>query len=266
MKQLAQTGSAVVIAVDYSATGRTTGTFADLATQLTSPVNFWLTELPPNTTDGNDLVKTWVAEATQLEDDVVAVLGFCTGAVYAAEIVKVLETTQDQAPRLILFDPEHSSDTLLVNQFGHIVTGKLATAITEAERERLINAAATAKNELSGSALAAQLGQLLVAPITAGLEAMDLGTRMTESLMTTVQGYLTYLGGAVELDVGPAWRSALALSSSTADCGLDLISPADRLVAVERELQLPVVYADLLRDSRTAQILDQHLELSQVAS
>lgn len=246
----------VVVAVDYTASGRTIGTFADLSRLLTVPLGaFFVTDAFPGHT-GVDTVTHWVDRISDGIGRVDAVLGFCTGAVYAGELVGRLAGTQ-QAPRLLLIDPEDASDRQLRQQCAHVVTGKLGSALDETRRSGLL----AQIDELpgTGSSLAHGLAGALTQTTASRLVDMGLDERAAADLLDAIAGYLRYLGGAVDLPPRQCWSTAVALNSTTEGSGLDTLPPTQRASATAAVHNLPVPYADILRSPETAQFIDQWL-------
>lgn len=258
MRRLSANGPFPVVAVDYSATGRSTGSFVDLGRLLAGPVQLWLTDppVPGGDRTGDGIVERWVDEAAALEHDVVAVLGFCTGAVYATEIARRLAATQARTPALLLLEPEGATDGSLIEQFDRVLAGKLSAVVPEDRRRLLVAEAHELAAVHSGAALADRLAGSVRLHGRNALVELGTGERMADELCTAIAGYLGYLGGAVELGVPDGWATSETVRCAGADP--DPAGPPGP-VPPGREHRVPVAYPDLLRSPRTAAAVDDWL-------
>ncbi len=241
-----------LVAVDYTASGRTVGTFEDLSGLLQEPVESFLVTDTCGGPTGRDTVQQWAGEINHPVD---AVLAYCTGAVYADALVTVLSDDQP-APRLLLIDPEGATDDQLIQQFAHVVTGKLGPALDEASQQCLI--AQSRESNSTGSALARHLSQLLDEAAAQPLAALGLGPRAAADMLAAIGGYLSYLGGAIELPAPTHWCRALVINSASSDSGLDALA-ADAQMSFRTRIDVPVDYADVLRSPITAIAVDEWL-------
>jgi hypothetical protein len=128
----------VILGVDFPAAGRTEAGFADLLEKVGprwDGYGFWLTVPPPARLDravsGQDYVRQWTAEIRGSGRQVVAVMGYCAGSVYAAAIAEDIARWQQPAPKVILFDPHNvdpwgMADEMykMIDIFGSLLTAE----------------------------------------------------------------------------------------------------------------------------------------------
>lgn len=243
--------------VDFSATGRSVATFAELVTLLGTGETVWETAPPPFGREagmtGADHVARWLDDLRADGRPVRAVLGFCTGAVYAAALAEGIAGRQPNPPAVVLLDPVLSDRELLYQQYERLVGGRLSAVLSQDEAGRAREAGRRAVAEAAGELdLAGRLSALLREYGGAALTRAGLDARRSAELVDTFTAYLCYLAAAAEFDPTPVWSTATAVSSNTPDSGLNLLSEERRAALVGREIRLAVCYPDLLRSDEVA--------------
>ena len=243
----------LILTSDFPATGRTVAGFSDLFAGLGRAEAVWETAppLPGRETGmtGRDHVGRWLADVTAAGLPVRAVLGFCVGAVYAAELAEELGAAQGAPVPLIVFDPERPDPELLRRHYDGVIGG-LSQVLSPGELAASESAAGDALRESGDSMpkLADAFVRLLAEHGGPALRRSGLDQRRTGELLDTFSSFLAYLAAAADLDPRPAWGRAAAVSSGTAHSGLNPLPAEARAAAVATELGFPVQHTDLLRD------------------
>lgn len=252
----------LLVAADFSAAGRSTATFAELAVRLHAPHAVWETALPAFGDDvgmtGRNHVEWWVAEIERHDVEVRAVLGFCVASVFAATLTERLGQRQSSMPQLIVLDPQWPDLDLVHAQYEKLVTGRLASVLTadEVERARQDGIDARWRNE-DMHALAGALGRLVREVAAPAFERLRLDATRGSEFIDVFNAFLRYLAAAGDLTPVDVWGDAVAITSSTPDTGLDVLPDARRARAVGREIRVESPYADLLRSDEVAAVIDE---------
>lgn len=259
----------LILASDFSATtGRTVGGFGDLVPQLTTGLSVWETAPPATGTDvgmtASDHMERWTADIRADGRPVHAILGYCVGSVFAAGIAEKIAAWQPAVPRIIVFDPEHPHAALLHRHYGDALNamGKMLSA-EEGERARsageeaLKHEAGADSGGLSG--LATTLSDLVFEFGDPAFALAGLDANRRAELLGTFRSFLFYLVCASQIDAGPMWKRATAITSRTSHNGLNVLSPESRSGVVAEEIRFDLPHADLLRDTVVARAVDELL-------
>ncbi|HUR08574.1 MAG TPA: hypothetical protein VM347_38960 [Nonomuraea sp.] len=270
-KTLADGGesNAVVLAIDFDATGRPEARFSDLVANLTTDCAVWETVPPPMATpasrDGAAYVDYWSRRVREEGREVRAVLGYCAGAVYAAALSERLGDRQDAEPLLLLFDPELVVPQTLLWQF-HKVVGFMSSVIPEEEINAAREAGLRAHDSHPGIL---ELRDALIGVVRkvgepafarAGLDAA-----LREELFTAFGSFMWYLAAAGGIDPRERWQLAQAFSSATPMSGLNAMRASGigpDQVSVGREIAVDVEHGSMLADKQIAKTVSQLLEQS----
>lgn len=126
----------LVLACDFSAAGRPIATFSEFAELLTADCELWETA-PPSPLEtvgmtGADQVARWARDVRGSDREVRAVLGFCTGALYAAALAEEIADWQ-RRPRLILLDPEPARARMMADFYESLVSVRFAALLSPDE-------------------------------------------------------------------------------------------------------------------------------------
>ncbi|NRQ39369.1 hypothetical protein HII36_47235 [Nonomuraea sp. NN258] len=252
----------IVLAADFDVAGRPEARFADLAPLLAPRHTVWVTDpwavadAPGDRADS--YVKRWVDEVDASGRPVRAVLGFCGGAVYAAAIADELERRHGRSPRILLFDPERPTALGMYFQFCKALD-QLAPALGPAEIGRAQEAAQY--EQVLAADLTDYATALLRIFLERGREAfdrLDLSEAHRAEFTGAVRIFLAFMAAAEQVDHGPAWRRATAISSSTPTSGLNghrLLNPGQAAGLVGTEVRCQVPHVDLLRSATTADLV-----------
>ncbi|MFR9730627.1 hypothetical protein ACL03H_15505 [Saccharopolyspora sp. MS10] len=247
-------GAEIVLACDFSTAGRRIATFADLVALTGDGPAVWESApTPPDTAlDGAAQVRRWADAVRASGRPVRAVLGFCTGAVYAAALAA--EISRRQPTRLILLDPE-SGDARPMLGFLREVVARFG-ALAPPGADDVLGAAGAAAEEAGTDlmALADRLIALCSAVVTPACANAGLGPARSAEYLDVATRYLHWLAAAGSLEPPPSWTSAAALNSSTPGAGLLGVPPAERAGLVAEEVHLDVPHEDLMRTPEAARI------------
>ncbi|GAA0933741.1 hypothetical protein [Virgisporangium aurantiacum] len=247
---LSQPGE-LVVACDFASAGRPIATFTDLVSLLPPGFSVWESAPPAfgaeSGMDGAAHVERWAGALATLP--VRAVLGFCSGSVYAGMIADRIAARQPR-PRLVLLDPEPATPAMMldfyrerVNRFASVLApDEVAAALRAGE-----DSVAASSPPL---ALAARLRDLCHDVVAPACERVGLpGSRVTE-FVGLAGSYLHWLAAAIDL---PArWPTAHAVNCATPGIGLRSVPPADRAGLVASARYLDVSHTDLMRSPLTA--------------
>lgn len=248
--------SGLILACDFTATGRTVAGFADLARAVRPAESVWETAPPPTAAaspSGVDCVEFWLEDLHRSTAPVNTVLGFCVGSVFAAELATRVAEVRGQAPKVIVFDPERPDADLLHRHYREAVES-LAGTLSRDELTAAQDAGQAAHRDLTELAdLGAELPRLLGEHCGPAFARIGLDTRRIAELTAVFSRFLAYLVAAAQLDPRRVWARSTALSSATAHSGLNPLPAAERAAAVAAELRFDVPHTDLLRNPRVGE-------------
>jgi hypothetical protein len=245
----------LVVACDFASAGRPIATFTDLVSLLPPGFTVWESAPPAfgaeSGMDGAAHVDRW-AGALRACGPVRAVLGFCSGSVYAGMIADRIAAWQPR-PRLVLLDPEPATPAMMldfyrerVNRFASVLAPDEVAAALRAGEESVPASAAPA----SALALAARLRDLCRAVVAPACERVGLPASRVTEFVGLAGSYLHWLAAAIPL---PArWPAAHAVNCVTPGIGLRSVPPADRDGLVASARYLDVSHTDLMRSPLTA--------------
>ncbi|MEV0901821.1 hypothetical protein [Actinoplanes sp. NPDC049802] len=210
----------LTLAVDFTSTGRTQACFRDLVPLLSTTGEIWETVAPArgaeDTMSGGDYVERWLKGVRRRERTVGAVLGYCVGAVFAAPLAERLAAVQDTAPRLILLDPEQPNIAGLYRDF-HAAAGALTTILSPAEIAAF-HAGGQAVQERHGFEDLAVIGPALTGIFRDAIDVAGRRLGLDDDVRADLGGsfgaFVGYLRAATEIDPGPQWKTATAITSA----------------------------------------------------
>jgi hypothetical protein len=254
----------LILCVDFTGTGRTEAGFPDLVARLKHDSAFWHVVppavAPDSGIDGGDYVRSWLEPIRKSGQTVRAVMGYCVGGVYAAELVAALAEEQQQPPELILFDPEPTSLENIYFQFGNIF-GILSSVLDEEDiaetkevMDRLIQ-----EEGITVERYAAQLYGTFRKVGHRAFDRAGLDPEYTAEMWDMFSSFLSFLTYADQIDPWDGWLRATALSSSTPHNGLNRMRDADGTL-VARELNFTEGHDALLRSDDVARAVTELLE------
>jgi hypothetical protein len=249
--------SDLVVACDFASAGRPIATFSDLVSVLPPGFTVWESAPPPcgeeSGMDGAAHVDRWAGALRTAGRPVRAVLGFCSGSVYAGRIADRIAAWQPRPP-LVLLDPEPATPAMMldfyrerVSRFASVLApGEVATALRAGEE----SVAVATPDPASALALAARLRDLCRGIIAPACERVGLPDSRVTEFVGLAGSYLHWLAAAIHL---PArWPTAHAVNCVTPGIGLRSVPPADRDGLVASADYLDVSHTDLMRSPLTA--------------
>jgi hypothetical protein len=256
----------ILLAVDFDVTGRPEARFSDLVANLETDHGVWESVPTPlgsaDLAGGSGHLDAWHEGLGPDRPPVKAVMGYCVGGVYAAELAARLTATQDRPPLVLLFDPELSTAPTLYWQFHKVMEFMRSTGAGPE-----IDAAQDAGRQAQESArdlteLARELVGLFRATGETVLTRAGLDATRRAELTDVFTAFMSYLAGGGRFDPLSRWTSAVAISSASPQSGLNGIRahlPATRHDLVAREIRLPLEHAELLRAPAVAETVAELL-------
>ncbi|MEO3801068.1 hypothetical protein [Nonomuraea sp. B1E8] len=255
----------LVLCVDFTETGRAEAGFPDLLAKMDYDGTFWHVSPPAVTpgsgVDGAAYVRSWMEPLKASGRKVHAVMGYCIGAVYAAELVDLLEKEQGEAPRLIVFDPEPTSLENIYFQFGKVF-GILSSILNE-EDVAETREAMDRPLQQEGVTVEGYAAELYAKFRDVGHRAFEragLDPEYSEEMWGTFSAFLSFLTYADHLDPWKGWRRATAVSSNNPGNGLNRLRESGRGAVVAEELRFDKGHDVLLTDDEIARAVTKLLE------
>jgi hypothetical protein len=167
----------------------------------------------------------WIEYIQREQRPVRAVLGYGVGCVYAAAIADSISGWQ-QAPQIILFDPQFPSIKLLGHEFNReIIANSSLLSDREIEDSRKIAGAIAASVAKDVADVAVEIVEAYLEIITVAFERVGLGLARESALTRLFESYIAWVSVAGQIDPGFAWRRSVAIVSS------DHAGPPDREVS-----------------------------------
>lgn len=243
-------GPEIVLACDFAAAGRRIATFAELVALTGDGPTVWESApAPPEAAlDGEAQLRRWAEAVRASGRPVRAVLGFCTGAVYAAALAA--EISRWQPTRLVLLDPEPGDARPMLAFHREVVTRFAALAPPGSDDTLAAAEAAAAGTDLT--TLAGRLVALCAQVVEPACASAGIGAARGAEYLDAAASYLYWLAGAGSLDPPPSWAAASAVNSSTPGAGLLGVPPAERAGLVADVVHLDVSHEDLMRTPEAA--------------
>jgi hypothetical protein len=259
----------LILAVDFPAAGRNEAGFDDLTSRMgpawsgfgvrqTVPPPVRLAGRPP----GDFYTEHWIRGVEWEKFEVVAVLGYCVGSVYAAEVAKRLTEWQAE-PEVVLFDPQLTDSQLLAAEM-HKMIG-MAGAVFSAQEAGEARERATGIIETHGDALfdaAVHIVGLYREMATIAFRRIGLNDARRDEVVQLFESYMTWLAAAAQVDPGEVWKRATALTSSDYAImekrGDTTVLNATEVIG--RRFPLEIGHADLMRSDEAVRILREQAE------
>ncbi|MGK5636991.1 hypothetical protein ACSNOK_01515 [Streptomyces sp. URMC 126] len=264
------TSNSLVLGVDFPAAGRREAGFGELVAKM-GPAwaghGFLQTTLPVARVSERPTADFYTDYWTRGEDwdkyEVVAVLGYCLGGVYAAEIAERLARRQGTAPKVVLFDGQVTDIRLLAAEIDKTI--KLAGPVFSPEEAEAARASAAEIIETPSIRLvdaAIEMVELYRGLATTAFRRIGLSDARRDEVIRLFESYMSWLSAAVEIDPSRTWKQALAITSSDyAELEKEGAATAvDATGMLGRRISLDVSHADLLRADSTVRTLLDHAE------
>ncbi|MEW9532109.1 hypothetical protein [Microbispora sp. NPDC049125] len=247
----------VILSVDFYGTGRAEAGFHELAPKVGPAFSVLQTVIPATglrvDVTAESYLEPWLSEIRASGLRVRAILGYCVGGVYAAAMAAEIAKWQDDAPEVLLFDPELVNAETIFWQFYKLV-GSLSQVLTP---EEAADVQAEGQDAFDETEDLAELTEALMAIFRRAGEAaftrMGLGVEYAQELIDVFGAFMSYLAVADQIDPLPLWASATALTSASPQSGLNRVRASfTGDVVVAREIKFDVEHVDILRSDVVA--------------
>ncbi|MBP2056066.1 hypothetical protein J2Z21_009083 [Streptomyces griseochromogenes] len=255
----------IILAVDFPAAGRREAGFGDLAAKVgpawsdygflqTTPPSVRLSERP----SGDFYTEHWIRGGEWEKYEVVAVLGYCVGSVYAAELAQRLTRWQSTEPKVILFDPQLTDSQLLAMEM-HKMIGMAGPLFSDEEAERARQSATAIIETHAGGLVdaAIEIVGLYREMATIAFKRLGLADSRRDEVVLLFESYMTWLSAAAQVDPSTVWRRSTAITSTDwaamESRGDTTVLNASKVIG--RKFPVDIDHADLMRTDSAVQIL-----------
>jgi hypothetical protein len=245
----------LVLAVDYSSTGRRESGFPDLAEDLDRSYPLWETAQPPlgaeATMSAQDYIDRWVDEARATGRPVRAVLGYCVGSVFAGAIAAEIARWQPTPPLLVVFDPSVPISSNLMLDFDNVLThyAGILGADQVAQAQESARGAYAANDDFQW--LSARYAEIFREVVVTAFDREGLEPEHATELADTFLSFIGYLNAARPLDPKPWWANGIAVSA---------VPPTEHAQFAGRQINLDVPHVNILRGAEVARIVSDLLD------
>jgi hypothetical protein len=256
-------GGELIIAADFGIAGRPSATFMELVEGMRSKHTIWETMPPPlgleDGMTGPEHVSRWVRDIRSSSLPVRAVIGFCSGSVYASALVSQVSRWQER-PRLILIDPALAERYMVIDHYERFMRARLAPVLSGDEIDDAVRAGRNADAQALGPLeLASRLGQSCREILPPACQRAGMTDERSTELAGIFASYLNWLAAASQLEPRTGWLSATVLNSQSRGFGLDTFPEEERGCLAARVIDLNVSHLELMREPEAAQVIDQLL-------
>lgn len=245
-QSITEVGGGLVLAVDFGNTQRAQSGFQDLAARLTPTRTVWETIQPPASAGGpagEEYLAWWVSGLPDDTRPVDAVLGYCIGAVFAAEVHSQVAARQERRPLLILFDPEIPTRPSLLRDFDSAVE-QLSPMLPGEEPGKLRDAARSALDGCTDfREFGVALKEMFGAAVAAAFGGIPVGPKFTAELIGSFNSFIHYAMAAYRDAIPESWATATAVMSRDGQDSADLSCS---------RIRFDIGQADVLGDAEVA--------------
>jgi len=260
----------VILCFDFPVTGRAESDFAGLTAKLgkaSSRYKFLQTALPSLHPDQRPSAEAytlpWLQAIGQERWQVVAILGYCAGGVYAASVAEGVCELQHLKPKVILFDPQFSDAGLLIAETRKTFN-RIAPLLTGDEKEY----AEQKTSELAESEpediadLAAAIVRVYREVASAVFVRLGLGGTRQNEIFQLFESYMSWLSAGAQIDPCNVWKNSLALISTD----YVAITNNDRALnaaknMVGHRIEVEVTHKDILQSDSAVKVLLEQIGL-----
>ena len=247
----------LVLAFDFPGVGRTEAGFTDLVSRLdTSELTVWESITPSGAAavgmSGDDYVDLWAEEVRAAGRPVRALLGYCVGSVFASAMGARIGQWQEQAPQIIVFDPESPS---VPSMYGNFYTSinMVGSALSKEEVETAHQAGLVAANEGGDDlrTVGTALATIFEATARTAFDRLGLDPQLRDELSQIFGSFTAYLVAAQQIDPVAGLALATAITSSGSSSGAGWAA---------REIKFELSHEDLLRNDDVAKAVSEALD------
>jgi hypothetical protein len=250
----------LILSVGFPVESRREAGFAELAAKIGTKYRFLQAKLPSSPpgrwVSGTAYMRHWIDEIQGRP--VAAVLGHRVGSVYATALAEVISQWQ-QAPRVILFDPQVASARLLGHELHKVIKG-ISSLLSDDEIERAGKLAAEMAESASGDVVdaAAAAAGIYWEISSAAYDRVGIGGTYCRECFTPFESYMSLVSAAGEIDPSQAWKRSTAIVSFDYQDGP---SPTgDSCGMIGHSIPFNVPHTDLLRSDSVAEKVLELLE------
>ncbi|UGT71265.1 hypothetical protein LTT66_14615 [Nocardia gipuzkoensis] len=213
----------VILAIDFSSSARPEAGYHQLTELLRPGREVWLTSQPEAAETGllpvEEYLRWWRNRPDGAQGHVIAVTGYCVGAVFVPALAEAIARDQGSRPASLLIDPEHVVNLSFHRDFKKAID----TMSTLSAQERADHCAeALAVCEAAGDAAeaATQVVKLYEAAVGTVSERLGFDEDTVEDVVSVFRSYVSYLVAARQLDPEQGWSTSTALTSAGSDPGV----------------------------------------------
>jgi hypothetical protein len=234
----------LILCVGFPVAGRREAGFAELAAKIGAKYRF-LQAKPPGSPPGplvSAYVRHWIDEVQGRP--IAAVLGHRVGSVYATALAEGISQWQ-QAPRVILFNPQFASAELLGHEL-HMQIKAISSLLSDDEIERAARLAAQLAGSASGDIVdaAAAAAGIYWEISSVAYDRVGIGGAYCRTSFAPFESYMSLVSAAGQIDPSRARKNCTAIVSSD--------YPEGSLPA-GHGIPFDVSHADLLRSDSVAE-------------
>ncbi|MEV6139117.1 hypothetical protein AB0L63_24250 [Nocardia sp. NPDC051990] len=237
-------GDFVVLAIDFELTSRVEAGFRDLIALFPEPLTVWQAVQPPAGSPTGDYISWWSNRLDTANADIVAVMGYCAGSIFASAMADEIERLRGRRPRTVVFNPGRPSRDSVDRDFRAVI-GSLSP-LSIAERAEVIDQAEAILTDWDRDVGAAldRLLALYCAQAGIAFDRAGVAADVGQQLVDVFRSYTAYLRAAHLITPRSSWSAATAVCSVEGDGEPGF---AERTIPIMERRQ------DLLRSATAAQ-------------
>ncbi|MFI5780653.1 hypothetical protein [Nocardia sp. NPDC051570] len=210
-------GESVVLAVDFEQTSRVEAGFRDLIARFPEPLTVWQAVQPPSGSSAEDYIAWWSTELDSEDANVVAVMGYCAGSVFASAVADEIERRRGLRPLTVVFNPGRPSKDSVDRDFRAII-GSLSPLSAD-ERAEVIDTAndILRRWDRDPGTTIDRLLALYRAQTGIAFERAGVAADVGQELVDVFRSYTAYLRAAHQITPRSSWSVATAVCSIEGD-------------------------------------------------
>ncbi|MBV9445022.1 MAG: hypothetical protein JO345_03890 [Streptosporangiaceae bacterium] len=251
----------LILSVGFPLVGRREAGFAELAAKIgTTKYRFLQAKLlsssPGSWVSGIAYVRHLIDEIR--DRPIAAVLGHRVGSVYATALAEGISQWQ-QAPRVILFNPQFASVRLLGHEL-HSEIKAISSLLSDDEIARAGKLAAEIAESVSGDVVdaAAAAAGIYWEISSVAYDRVGIGGTYWRKSFAPFESYMSLLSAAGQIDSSKAWKRSTAIVSFDYQDGPLPVDDARGMVG--HSIPFDVSHTDLLRSDSVAKKVLELLE------
>ena len=203
----------LILCVGFPVAGRREAGFAELAAKIGAKYGFLQAKLPgsPPGPRVSAYVRHWIDEIQGRP--IAAVLGHRVGSVYATALAKGISQWQ-QAPPVILFDPQFASAELLGHEL-HMQIKAISSLLSDDEIERAARLVAELAGSASGDVVddAAAAAGIYWDISSVAYDRVGIGGAYCRTSFAPFESYMSLVSAAGQIDLRQEWERSTTIVS-----------------------------------------------------